>query len=303
MTKNDLTVIGHTAFDYILSVDRFPSPNESTNVNSLETFDGGSAGNVSVVGATLGLKVSLLSAVGYEFRNSKYEKRLLDLEINLDDMIIVKNKKTPIAFMLTDPDENQVFYFYLGAGAAFLETEVPKKTIKNCEILHLSTGNPNFNLRGSEVGRSLDKIVSFDPGQDLHLYSNEDLKSTIERTNILFGNHHEIDSILNKLKLDVDGLKGLGPDLVVKTCGRFGSIIYANEKIKIDPIYRPAIDPTGAGDSYRAGFFKYYLEDKPLEECAKFASAVSSFIVEKEGCQTNIPTLEEVKNRMNEFQG
>jgi ribokinase len=301
MVKNDLTAIGHTALDYILSVDKFPNPNESTNVNSLKTFDGGSAGNVSVVGATLGLKVSLLSAVGEEFKNSSYERKLLDLGVNIDDMIIAKNMKTPIAFMLTDPDENQIFYFYLGAGVIFTETTVPEETIKNSEILHLGTGNPSFNSRVSKVGRSLDKIISFDPGQDLHLYNNEDLKSIINRTNILFGNQYEIDSILNKLKLDINDLRCIGPNIVIKTFGKLGSVIYSDDKINIDPIYRPATDPTGAGDSYRAGFFKYYLEDKPLEECAKFASTVSSFIVEEEGCQTNIPTLEEAENRMNEF--
>jgi sugar/nucleoside kinase (ribokinase family) len=301
MTEYDLTVIGHSVLDYIMSVNEFPKPNESANINSLKTFDGGSAGNVSIVSATLGLKVSLLSAVGEEFKNSEYEKKLLNLGINIDSMIIVNDKRTPIAFMLTDPDENQIFYFYSGAGEAFPETEVPKKTVENCKVLHLGTGNPNFNSRGSEIGRSLDKIISFDPGQDLHLYSNEELGLIIKRTNILFGNHYEIDSILNKLKLDINDLREIGPDIVIKTCGKLGSIIYSDEKIKIKPNYRPTIDPTGAGDSYRAGFFKYYLQDKPLEECAKFASAVSSFIVEKEGCQTNIPTLEEAENRMNEF--
>ncbi|MDR2544701.1 MAG: carbohydrate kinase family protein [Methanobrevibacter sp.] len=301
MTKNDLTVLGNTALDYILSVDKFPNPNETTNVNKLKTFDGGSAGNVSVVGATLGLKISLSSAVGEEFKNSEYEKKLINLGVNIDDMIIIKDKKTPIAFMVTDPNENQIFYFYIGAGAAFPETEVPKKIIKNCEILHLATGNPNFNLRGSETGKSLNKIISFDPGQDLHLYNNEELKLMINRTDILFGNHYEIDSILNRLKVDINELRQIGPDIVIKTCGKLGSIIYCNEKIKINSIYRPAIDPTGAGDSYRAGFFKYYLEDKTLEESAKFASAVSSFIVEKEGCQTNVPSLEEAEKRMNKF--
>ncbi len=43
------------------------------------------------------------------------------------------------------------------------------------------------------------------------------------------------------------------------------------------------------------------LMKKSLENCAKFASAVSSFIVEKKGCQTNIPNFEQVTDRMNQF--
>ena len=73
------------------------------------------------------------------------------------------------------------------------------------------------------------------------------------------------------------------------------------DKIDIEAIYKPAVDPTGAGDSYRAAFLSKFLNGYSLEECAKFASSVSSFIVEKKGCQTNIPSLVEATNRMKEF--
>jgi len=81
-------------------------------------------------------------------------------------------------------------------------------------------------------------------------------------------------------------------------------MIYADKKIKIDSILRTPVDPTGAGDSYRAAFLNAYLNDKDLEYCGKFASAVSSFIVEAEGCQTNVPdynmTIERMKEKWDE---
>ncbi|MEE3444001.1 MAG: carbohydrate kinase family protein, partial [Methanobrevibacter sp.] len=38
-----------------------------------------------------------------------------------------------------------------------------------------------------------------------------------------------------------------------------------------------------------------------LEEAARFASSVSSFVVEKQGCQTNMPTYDDAYERMVEF--
>ena len=94
----------------------------------------------------------------------------------------------------------------------------------------------------------------------------------------------------------------LGPEIVLKTCGEKGSIIYSDEgKIEVESIYRPAVDPTGAGDSYKAGFVSRLIYGASLEESAKFASSVSSFVVEKQGCQTNMPSFDEAYNRMVEF--
>ena len=65
--KNDLLAIGHTAFDYIIQVNQFPVPNSSTAINKMKTFYGGAAANVAVVAANLGVKSSLVSAVGNDF--------------------------------------------------------------------------------------------------------------------------------------------------------------------------------------------------------------------------------------------
>ncbi|MGL4670369.1 MAG: carbohydrate kinase family protein [Methanobacteriaceae archaeon] len=304
--KRDLLAIGHTALDYIIKVEDFPAANTSASIDKMKQLYGGAAANVAMVGASLNLKTSLVSAVGKEFVDSKYHKQMKDLGINTDSMIISESENTPTAFVLTDDNKDQISYFYWGAGKKFQEIDAPIDAISNVRAVHLATGDPNFNHRSGIVANEMgdqgdEKLVSFDPGQDLHMYTLSKLKEVLNCCDILFGNHHEIDRILKSLNVDINELRELGPTIVVKTCGKDGSHIYSNEKIEIDPIYRPAVDPTGAGDSYRAGFLKAYLNGESLEDCGKLASAVSSFIVEKEGCQTNIPSLDLAKKRMNEF--
>ncbi|MGL6299027.1 MAG: carbohydrate kinase family protein [Methanobacteriaceae archaeon] len=304
--KQDLLAVGHTALDYIIKVEDFPGANTSAAIDKMKQLYGGAAANVAMVGATLGLKSSLVSAVGKEFIDSEYHRQMKDLGINTDSMIISEDENTPTAFVLTDAKKDQISYFYWGAGKKFQESEVPIDAISNVKAVHLATGDPDFNHRSGIAANEMnengdEKLVSFDPGQDLHMYTLSKLKEVLKCCDILFGNHHEIDRILESLNIDINGLRDLGPNIVVKTCGKDGSYIYSNEKIEIESIYRPAVDPTGAGDSYRAGFLKAYLNGESLENCGKLASAVSSFIVEKEGCQTNIPSLDLAKERMNEF--
>ncbi len=299
--KNDLLAIGHTAFDYIIQVNQFPVPNSSTAINKMKTFYGGAAANVAVVAANLGVKSSLISAVGNDFVGSEYQKKIKDLFIDTTGMILIENEKTPTAIVITDSNNDQISYFYWGAAAYFKKSNPQVKIVTNARAVHLATGDPSFNRKCGELAHGYGKLISFDPGQDLHMYSAKELKDVLKIVDILFGNHHEINRILKIVKMDIDELRRFGPNIVVKTVGKDGSVIYADEQIKIDAVHTKTLDPTGAGDSYRAGFLKAYLNGESLEVCGNFASAVASFVVEAEGCQTNVPTYDMVIERMNKY--
>jgi len=300
MRNVDLLVLGHTAFDYIMQVEEFSKLNTSAIVNEMETFSGGAAGNVAVVASKMGLDVGLISCIGKDFKGSDYEKELLDENIDISDMIVSQTDNTPTAFVLTNPDDEQMFYFYWGAAKMYKEAEIPKEAILNAKAVHLATGDPDFNIKCGKYAYQNNKLVSFDPGQDLHLYSAKNLKEVICNCNILFGNEHEIERICDLLDTTIDKIVTKGPDLIVKTLGEKGSNIYTKdgECIKINPVVTKAYDPTGAGDSYRAAFLSMYIHDNSLEECGKFASTVSSYIVETQGTQTNIPSIDQAYQRM-----
>ena len=251
MVKNrDLVAVGHSAHDYIIRVPKFPKANFSAPITNMETFNGGAAANVACVGAKLGLKTSLVSAVGGDFKKNEYYEHMQNLGVDTDSLIIVPGEATPTAFVLTDDNDDQISYFYWGAAREFAESKVPAAAIKNAEAVHLATGDPNFNWKCSQEAKDEDLLVSFDPGQDLGMYDTKKLCDVIKNTTILFGNHHEIERILDALEVDLDGLRALGPKIIVKTCGDIGSEIYSNEeKIIIDAVKRDAVDPTGAGDS------------------------------------------------------
>ena len=268
----------------------------------MKTFNGGAAANVALVGAKLGLKTSLVSAVGGDFKKSNYYEIMESLDVDTDSLIIVPGETSPTAFVLTDENDDQISYFYWGAAKEFASSKVPTQAISNAEAVHLATGDPHFNWKCSEEAKRQELLVSFDPGQDLGMYDTDKLRDVITNTTILFGNHYEIERILESLEVDLDGLREIGPKIIVKTCGANGSEIYSNnDKIKVDAIVREAVDPTGAGDSYRAGFLSRFLNGESLEQSAKFASSVSSFIVEEQGCQTNMPTFDDAFDRMSEF--
>ena len=73
-------------------------------------------------------------------------------------------------------------------------------------------------------------------------------------------------------------------------------------QIDICPV-KEVVDPTGAGDAYRAGFIKGLLAGLPLESCARLASVAAAYVIESYGTQSHHFTMEDAKKRYKKTYG
>ncbi|AEK19315.1 carbohydrate kinase family protein [Methanococcus maripaludis] len=292
-----ITAVGHIALDYIFNVDKFPELNTSMQIPTAKKYYGGAACNVAAEIANLGLNSEILSCVGTDFKASGYGEYLEKLGVSTKSVFVSEEEETPKAWIFTDPQNNQITYFLWGAAKHYPEIEVPEF---DSEIVHLATGDPNYNLKCAQKASSKGILVSFDPGQDLTLYSKENMENIIENVDFLFMNNHEFQRTLDLLNISEKELISRVKVLIV-TYGKQGSIIYSeDDAIKVPAVLTQAKDPTGAGDSYRAGFLTAYLKGHDLKNCGLAGSCVASFVVEQVGCQTNLPSWEMVIERLNE---
>ncbi|AEF95689.1 carbohydrate kinase family protein [Methanotorris igneus] len=294
--KNKIISVGHIALDYIFNVEKFPEPNTSIQIPSARKYYGGAACNVAVGVAKLGLLSGIVSCVGYDFKNSGYERYLKNLGVDISHIYHSEEEETPKAWIFTDKDNNQITFFLWGAAKHYKELNPP---LFEAEIVHLATGDPEFNAKCAEKAKKNNILVSFDPGQDLPLYDKDTMERIIKNSNFLFMNKHEFERTLKLLNTDLESLRNR-VDVLVVTYGKDGSVIYTkDEEIKIPSIKaEKVVDPTGAGDSYRVGFLAGYVKGYDLEQCGLIGSCVASFVIEKKGCQTNLPSWNDVIERL-----
>ncbi|MBP2031169.1 ribokinase [Methanohalophilus levihalophilus] len=286
-----ISVVGHAALDYLFEVERIASPNESYPILEYETLFGGGAANIAAAIATLGGNASLISAVGNDFEHSGFESHLENIGVDLSLLYHIEDKKCTRAFVYTDRQHNQSSYFYWGSSAKFPELEPPE-----VDFVHLATAEASFNARMSKKA----DFVCFDPGQDLVTYSKENLVTILDNTDILFANRHEIRRVSSMTHRSFEDLKN-SIDTIIVTCDAGGSRIYhQGSHIHIPAVKVEAVDPTGAGDGYRAGFLVAFKKGFSLETCGKIGAVVASFVVERTGCQTNLPTWEIMQKRYEE---
>lgn len=286
--KKIISVVGHTALDYIVDVEKIAGKNESSPVIDYEEYPGGGAANIALAIAKLGGKSQLISPVGTDFGNSGYEMLLTNAGVDLSRLYRLEDQKISKAFIFTDKDKNQTTYFYWGASSKFKELE-PEPV----DFVHLATADSVYNAKIAQIAN----FVSFDPGQDLVTYSKEKLDLILAHTDILFANRHEIKRVLEIIGKDFSELKDM-IDVIVVTYDAEGSRIYTDtEEFTIPVVSVKAVDPTGAGDAYRAGFLLAFTRKYSIPTCGKIGSTVASFAVQGCGCQTSLPTWEEMKVR------
>ncbi|MDD1715503.1 MAG: carbohydrate kinase family protein, partial [Methanolinea sp.] len=251
----------------------------------------GGAANIAAGIARLGEKCTLVSAVGGDFSGGEYDRWMKHLGI-VQQFFTVKEAHTPTAFLFNDERGDQVTFFEWGASLIFPLSEAPA-----LPFVHMATADPDFNIRVAQKAA----FATFDPGQDLHRYGKEQLQEILSHVDILFANHHEVEGMCRILGIGEDDLLGMVPAAVFTMGSRGSDLHVSGECHHVPAIPVRMVDPTGAGDAYRAGFLAAYHRGIPLLGCCRIGTVTASFAVETVGCQNNLPSWNEMAARYGNY--
>ena len=96
-------------------------------------------------------------------------------------------------------------------------------------------------------------------------------------------------------KIDIQGLTRM----VITTLGDKGSLISTQGQEISVPAAKVAdvMDPTGAGDAFRAGLLKGLSMNKTIEQAARLGAVAAAYAVEKYGTQEHVYTFGEFASR------
>lgn len=282
--------------DHILP-DKIHNINVSFFIEKINENFGGTAGNIGYNLALLDEKPIIFSSVGNDFE--KYQKWLEKHKIDFSNVKIFKNDITAIATMITDKADNQISSFCPGAMINPCLIKY-KHTYKNSlAIVAPGLMEDMINLSDFYIKNNIPFI--FDPGQQIPALGKNELIKCIEGARIFISNDYELSMVTKKIKWsESDIMKNV--EILVTTLGEQGSVIKTKSgTIKIKPAKpKSIVDPTGAGDAYRAGFIKGLLEKWPLDITGKFAGTIACYAVENYGTQNHIFNFNQAKKRYKE---
>ena len=301
-----IIVSGSLAYDRIMNFPGYFSDhilpekihvlNVCFQVDGVKEKFGGTAGNIAYALSLMGENPGISATIGHDYH--RYFEWLARNGIATEAIKIIEDEFTASAYITTDQADNQITGFNPGAMKYSSSLDFGRLNPKETLVI-VSPGNLEdmVNYPRACKARGIDYI--FDPGQSLPMLDAKDLVQAIGGCRILISNDYELDLIMNKTGLKMEGLLSRAR-AVITTLGELGSRVYAPEGDITIPAVKPkkVEDPTGAGDSYRGGLISGLVRGENIEQSARMGSVCASFAVECYGTQEYGFRPEEFKERL-----
>jgi sugar/nucleoside kinase (ribokinase family) len=299
VVHNFLGVFGHVNLDYLMEVEALPKPNSSVQVSNVRRFFGGTGSNIAMMASSMGVRTALASFVGKDFPDD-FKTALFKAGVDTYDLAEIEGYMTPTCRIMTDKLGNQICIMDQGPMGEMDDFPIATHALESSEIIHIGTGRPAYYKKVMKAAKKMGKRIHFDPAQELrYLYSPKIFAELLAMSDALFVNQHELKIALKYLGLK-DQTKMLDRvSMLIVTKGKEGSEITTSSGVtKIQAIKpKKILDPTGAGDAYRAGFYAGLSRGMDLESCGMLGSSASSFAIEARGPVGKLPTWDEVMGR------
>ena len=157
----------------------------------------------------------------------------------------------------------------------------------------ISPGNLEDMIEYSRYYKTAGISHIADPGQQIVWLTGKQLDEMITDATLFISNDYELEMVTKATGLKKRGLLKK-TRTIITTIAEEGSIILTKDgEMKIPAVKADAVvDPTGAGDAFRAGLIKGIVMKKDLTICAQMGATCASFAVEQQGTQEHNFTLD-----------
>jgi sugar/nucleoside kinase (ribokinase family) len=267
---------------------------------------GGSAGNTIFAAARLGLKTTFIGKTGNDSGGTFYRERLEALG---GDASRFKDGTVPNGrcLSLITPDSQRTLRTDLGAAATLTPEEVTPADFIGCRHAHIEgylLFNPDLMMAVLKSAKEANCTISVDLASFEVVEASRDLLKDILRdyVDLVFANEDEAAAFLGKRLPEGDMAVELAAfcDLAVVKAGAQGAWLARGTEALHSPAIPnvKAIDTTGAGDYWAAGFLAGWLRGKPLETCSSWGARLGAEIVKVIGAELPDSTWEAILKDM-----
>lgn len=297
----NICVIGSLNMDLVVNVDIMPKPGQTIIGSNFKEVPGGKGANQAVAMARLNGNVSMIGKVGEDGFGQTLINSLKNDKVDTTYIQTAKGA-TGVALITVDKNAQNSIVVSPGANFEVKEDDIDNniEAIKNSDIVVLQLETPLNTIKYAlNKAKELNKYTILNPAPAVKLDDE-----IIKNVDLLTPNETELEIISGvSIETEEDIQKAAqimiekGVKELIVTLGSKGSLYINKEKSMFKKAYKvEAVDTTAAGDSYTGALAVALSQEKCIEDAMDFASKVGALSVLKEGAQSSLPTLEDVKN-------
>lgn len=301
MEQRNIVVIGSSNTDLVVKTARIPEHGETVTGGTFMMTAGGKGANQAVAVARLGGHVGFVAKVGDDLFGrqaiSQYIKEGLDVSY------VRRDTQCPSGVALITVDQNGENCIAVAPGAnARLNKEdidAAKRLIFAAHYILMQLETPMEIIQyvaDQAYAKGIKVILNPAPMAPL---SDELLRKlyliTPNKTETRQLTGIQVET-LEDADAAADVLLAKGVQNVVITLGSQGSFVKGSVPAELVPAHNvPALDTTGAGDTFSGALCVALSEDKNLAQAVRFATQASAISVTRMGAQASMPYRRELK--------
>ena len=301
MNRFDVIGFGALNVDKLFRVNRIAGAEEESFIEDYAEACGGSAANTIVGLARLGCKVGFIGKVGCDKEGNLLLGDFCKEGVDTNGVIRAKHGKSGSVLGFVDKKGARALHIDPGVNDTITFDEIDIEYASQARFLHLTSfvGEKSFQTQKKLLKTLPNSVkVSFDPGA---LYARKglaQLEPIIKKTCVFMPNAVELELLTGKTDYykGADFLIGRGVKIVAVKLGGDGCYVTdGRERHLIEAFRVKAVDTTGAGDAFCAGFLYSLFNGKSLYECGRLGNFVASKCVMKMGARAGLPSVKDLE--------
>lgn len=295
----DVVGMGLNSVDFLTLVPHFPEFNSKMRIRQFSKQGGGQVATAMVALARWGVKTKYIGKVGGD-------------DLGLFSLESIRQEGVDVSSVTIEPDAPNQFAVILVDGISgertilwdrderlmYREGEIKQKEVCSGKILHLDGHDIHAAIQCARWAKEegMPTVIDIDKVEPLtgELIREIDFVITSSRFPSLYTGIQDREKALFELQKHTNGF-------LCATLGDEGAMALLDGEIfysKGFPI--KAVDTTGAGDVFHAGFIYGLLQNWEIEEMLKFANAVAALKCRDLGGRRGIPTLNQIQAFLSE---
>lgn len=300
-----IAVLGDINVDLSFALRRFPQPGSDTPATGLHWGSGGTALNMAVALARLPARPRLLGRVGADPAASVALRAAGSAGVDLSAIQHDPAVPTGLCGVIVEPDGQRSFLSFRGANAEY-DPEQIEAALDGCALLlvgghSLLTGpQRQAALRAIDLAEERAIPIALDLCLPLIEADRGLIWPLLQRIWLLTLNEAELALLSDGRPTEqaLDLLCGAMAATVAIKRGAAGcSVGQSDERLSCAPPAVAAVDTTGCGDAFSAGFAWALLRGARLADCAALGNLLGALTAERPGAADAVPPHEAIRAR------
>ena len=286
--------LGQCCLDYLGKVIHFPPSDVKCEFFEMVIQGGGPVATALVALSRWGISCTFAGVLGDDQFGAMIKESLDEEGVDTSGILVRKGFDSQFAFIVAEPGVGRRTIFWRRpTGNSPGPEEIDYGTIRNATVFHTDGIFAEASIAASKIAKEAGIPVVVDAGSlregmlDLAQISDYFLAS--ETFAKAFAAEEEPLDVCYKLA-------EFGPGVAAVTLGANGYVALNRGNIIQRPAYPvEAVDTTGCGDVFHAGFIYGLIQEWDVDKSLDFASWAAAMVSLKLGGRTSIPTLEQIE--------